>query len=187
MEIARDPATKLELVLSVWEALDCESVGAKELKQIQAAVAERFGESVVDSPATLARVLADEGALLRHPEVLVCDAKWRESRLARLAAHALNFESLSAAVQSMHQCEGLRKELAGHRDKNGLRELRDAVTVSRQELMFVAASKAMPEFDRAQAKEIAGWLEIWLRTPELFVDWLDLRRASPEFRKRFGE
>lgn len=187
MEIEKDPATKLDLILAVWEALDCESVGSKELKQIQAAVAERFGESAVDSPGTVARMLADEGAVLRHPEVLACDAKWRESKLARLAAHSLNFESLSAAVQSINRFEGLRRELAEDRDNKGLRELRDAVTVSRQELMFVAASKAMPEFDRAKAKEIAGWLEVWLRTPELFVDWLDLRRASPEFRKRFGD
>lgn len=187
MEIERDPLTKLDLVLAVWEALDCESVGAKELKEIQAAVAERFGHSAVDSPATLARMLANEGARLRHPEVLECDARWRELKLARLAAHTLNFVSLPAAVQSMTECEGLRRELAQHRDKNGLRELHDAVALSRQELLLVAASTVIAESDRAAAKEIAGWLEVWLRTPELFADWLDLRRASPEFRKRFEE
>ncbi|MDQ2855950.1 MAG: hypothetical protein M3R68_06455 [Acidobacteriota bacterium] len=187
MEMERNPVTKLDLILAAWETLDCESVGAKELKEIRAVVAERFGDSAVDSPATVARLLVDEGALLRHPEVLECDAKWRERRLARRATQTLNFESLAAAVQSIAECERLRRELAQHHDKNGLRELRDAVALSRRELKAVSASKVVSESDRAQANEIAGWLEVWLRAPELFTDWLDLRRAAPEFRERFGD
>lgn len=186
MDTEKEPRTKLDLILAVWEALDCESVGAKELKQIQAAVADRFGPNAVDSPAALARMLADEGAVLRHPEILQCDARWREQKLARPAVRTLRFESLSVAAQSMNECEALRKELAEHRDKNGLRELRDCLVLSRQELLLMAASKLIPESERAEAKEIAGWLDVWLRTPELFIDWLELRRASPQFRKRFG-
>jgi hypothetical protein len=187
MNTEKDPRTKLDLVLAVWEALDCESVGAKELKQIQAAIAERFGHHAVDSPAALARMLADEGAVLRHPEILQCDAKWRERKLARPAVQTLRFESLSIAVQSMSECEALRRELTEHRDKHGLRALRDGLVLSRQELLLMAASTSLPESDRAEAKEIAGWLDVWLRTPELFADWLELRRISPQFRKRFGE
>jgi len=76
--------TKRDLIIELWEALDCESVGARELEQIQNAVAEKFGEGAVDSPASIARVLADEGAVLRHPEVLDFDTKWRERNLSEL-------------------------------------------------------------------------------------------------------
>ena len=69
--------TKAELIIEVWEHLDCESVGAKELEAIQRAVRDRFGAGAVASPASIARTLADEGAVLRHPEVIECDASWR--------------------------------------------------------------------------------------------------------------
>jgi hypothetical protein len=62
--------TKRDLMIEVWEALDCESVGAIELEAIAQAVREKFGEGAVESHASVARLLADEGAELRHAEVL---------------------------------------------------------------------------------------------------------------------
>jgi hypothetical protein len=35
---------------------------------------------------------------------------------------------------------------------------------------------------RAEKQEIATWFRIWLETPDLFFDWLELRKASEEFR-----
>ncbi len=58
--------TKTDLIIEVWEALDCESVGAKEIIAIEEAVREQFGQNAVESPMILARLLADEGAELRH-------------------------------------------------------------------------------------------------------------------------
>src|SRR5205085_5350789 len=69
--------TKRDLMIEVWEGLDCESVGARELEAVTEAVRERFGEGAVESPAATARLLADEGAEHRHAEVLDMDARWR--------------------------------------------------------------------------------------------------------------
>jgi hypothetical protein len=35
-------------------------------------------------------------------------------------------------------------------------------------------------------REISEWLTIWLQSPELFENWIKLRRDSAEFRKKFG-
>src|ERR1041384_6586910 len=61
---------KNDLIIEVWEYLDCESVGAKELSAIEQAVREQFGDGAVDNPMIIARLLADEGAELRHPEIM---------------------------------------------------------------------------------------------------------------------
>ena len=53
---------KTDLVIEVWEKLDCESVGAKEILAIEEVVLDRFGRSAVESPMVIARILADEGA-----------------------------------------------------------------------------------------------------------------------------
>lgn len=179
--------TKRDLVIAVWEGLDCESVGAKELEQIQCSVAERFGESAVESPAALARILADEGARLRHPEVLEADAKWRERKLLEAAVKVeLKFSGLATAAEDIGELENSRREFEKTGDGKSLRELRDVVLKHKQDRQLIAGSSILLETERAEAREIVGWLEVWLRTPELFADWLDLRRAAPEFRQRFG-
>ena len=179
--------TRRDLVIAVWEALDCESVGAKELEQIQRDVAARFGESAVESPAALARILADEGARLRHPEVLDTDAQWRERKLLDAALQIeLKFSSLAVAAESIDELERARMRYEKTQDDKSLHELRGLVSRHKQDRLLAAGSSLLPEMVRAEAKEIAGWLEVWVRTPELFADWLDLRRATPEFQQRFG-
>src|SRR5690606_8034992 len=58
------------LLIAVWESLDCESVGAPAVIASETAVEERFGLAAVDSPMVSARLLADEGAVIRHPEIM---------------------------------------------------------------------------------------------------------------------
>ncbi|HEV7475637.1 MAG TPA: hypothetical protein VGN90_16400 [Pyrinomonadaceae bacterium] len=199
--------TKHDLIIEVWEALDCESVGTRELEQIQAALRERFGEGALSSPASIARTVADEGAVLRHPEVFACDLNWRRHRLEnRVLKDGLDFTNLSSAFESVVKIEekrillgGMGEEAKGGTGEKGkgergrqdegvkLRELRELVSAEREESLRRARSKILDEDQRRQAKEISEWLSVWLQSPELFSDWLDLRRRSPEFRKRFSE
>ena len=179
--------TKRELIVATWEALDCESIGAGELEQIQFEVARRFGEAAVDSPASIARLLADEGAELRHPEILEFDVQWRERRLPRSANHRFDFGSFAAAIESCARLENSRRELLENGEDQNLRSLREFVIASKADCLLRADSYVFEERQRAEAKEIASWLGVWLRTPALFADWLELRRASAQFRKRFEE
>jgi hypothetical protein len=175
-----------DLIIEVWEALDCDSVGAREIKQIQQALHEKFGEGALASPAAIARAVADEGAVLRHPEVFDCDLKWRKQNVDdRSFQEHLDFASLSAAFESVVKLEEKRLELQINDDTRGLTQLRDIVTSARKDSLLRARSKILDEGQREQAKEISQWLTVWLQAPELFSDWLDLRRRSPEFRKKF--
>ena len=178
--------TKDDLIIEVWEYLDCESVGARELEQIQQALGEKFGAGALASPASIARIVADEGAVLRHPEVFECDVKWREENLNKSAfRNALDFADLSLAFASVVKLEEQRLQLQLDNDEAGLKELREIVMAVRKDLLVRARSKILQEAGREQQKEISHWLTVWLQSPELFSDWLDLRRRSSEFRRRF--
>ena len=189
---------KHDLIIEVWEALDCESVGARELEQIQQALLEKFGAGALASPAAIARTVADEGAVLRHPEVFECDVKWRQQNLKKWKfRERLDFSDLSLAFASVVKIEEQRLEVhrstgekrKGERQANNkaeeTRELRDIVTAAREEMLLRARSKILDDGERRQAKEISEWLSVWLQAPELFSDWLDLRRRSAEFSERF--
>jgi hypothetical protein len=177
--------TKRDLIIEVWEALDCESVGARELEQIQQVLYEKLGAGAIESPAAIARVVADEGAALRHPEVFQCDLKWREGKVTATSRN-LDFSSLKTVLESFSEVEGWRLELEEQKDNAGLQRLRDVIVVARQDSLLTAHSKIVAETQRAEAKEISEWLRVWLVAPELFRDWLDLRMRSAEFRKKFG-
>src|SRR5260370_1429759 len=100
-----DPRTKHDLTIAVWERLDCESVGARELEAIQQAIGERFGAGAIESPAAIARTLADEGAVLRHPEVIECDALWRARKLDGSFIASLKFGTIDEAIASVMEIE----------------------------------------------------------------------------------
>jgi hypothetical protein len=180
--------TRRELIIEVWEALDCESVGSYELEQIEEALREKFGEGALESPASLARTVADEGAVLRHPEVFECDLKWRRQNLEQWAFRdRLDFSDLSSAFESVVRLEEKRLQLQADKEAKGFKELREVVTAARKDSLLQARSKIIDNRSKEQLKEISHWLTVWLQSPELFSDWLDLRRRSPDFRKKFGE
>lgn len=179
--------TRRDLIIEVWEALDCESVGTHELEQIQQALLEKFGEGALESPAAIARRVADEGAVLRHPEVFECDLKWRRQKMQKgIFDDGLNFCDLSSAFESVVKIEERRMQLKTDNEVKALEELRDIVAAARRESVLRATSKILEENERRQAKEISEWLRVWLQAPELFSDWLDLRRRSPDFRNKFA-
>jgi hypothetical protein len=178
--------TKRELMIEVWEHLDCETVGARELREIMDAVRERFDGGAIESPATIARLLADEGAELRHAEVLEADARWRTvDPYEPMLRNVLRFSDFDQAANSIRRLENLRKQLARKKDEEGLRRVRETALRGKQRAQMIAANKSVAECKRAEKEEIAQWFTIWLQTPEMFDDWVALRRDSKDFRKRF--
>jgi hypothetical protein len=165
--------TKDQLILEVWKNTGSDIVSAPELESIQQALSERFGAE--SSPASIARVLADDGARLGHPEILQSDTRWREQQYV-FTPDDLAFDSIDAAF-------GFIEKLQQAHDQPSLRE---SVQQIKQELdVLVAMPMALPK-RRAVAREAAQWLTIWLQNPLIFSEWLDLRRSTAEFQELFG-
>ena len=178
--------TKRELMIEVWEHLDCESVGAKELEAVTEAVRERFGEGAVESPARVARLLADEGAELRHAEVLDLDARWRTRDPYDAAfRNVLKFSTFEEAAASIRRLDNLRRQFRRKNDREGLRRVQETVLKGKQRAQMIARNTAVNERKRAEKAEMAEWFTVWLNQPEIFEDWLALRLSSKDFRARF--
>jgi len=154
-----------EFIIEVWEGMEKEVVGASELGVIESAVVERFGTAM--SPASIARVLADHGARLGHPEILQADARWREKQLL-FTADDLEFGDLAAA----------RKLIDKIQQSGGDPAMRQSVRSLKTELDWLSSSNQL-------AAEVAQWLGVWLQNPQIFAEWLVLRQNTAEFRERF--
>lgn len=180
--------TKRDLMIEVWERLDCETVGAEELRAVNEAVVGAFGEGAAESPARVARLLADEGAELRHAEVLEADARWRTADpYEAMFRNVLKFATFDEATASLKRLDNLRQQFKRKGDKEGVRRVHETVMRGKKRAEMIAGNRAVNEAKRAEKSEIAEWFAVWLRQPEIFDDWVALRRRSGEFRERFGE
>ena len=98
--------TRSELIVETWKKLDSESLGATELEEIQKVLAATFGESGVESPASIARTLADIGVTLRHPEILVFDSAWRDVQsFEAKGCGESDFATMEASVVSLEHAK----------------------------------------------------------------------------------
>lgn len=169
--------TQTEVIVESWENLDFESVGRHELETIGDLLRKKFGATAL-SPATIARVLADHGAPLSHPDVLDTDTDWREQQLGRILGGDL--ETINAALVTI---ENIRAVMS---TSNDIDQLRLQVRQVQEELELIAKSEIGGAQKRALAAELASWLTVLLQNPAVFDDWLALRRESPDFLKKFG-
>jgi len=179
--------TKDDLVIEVWEKLDCESIGRVEIEAIETAVESVFGRSAVDPPMALARFLSDEGAHLRHSEIMqLYLERAGETAFDIALRNASDFSSVPSSLASIKRLDNLRKKLAAENDKRSLNDLKQTVIEFRSELQEQAARDRTPAEAKLLAAEIDEWLSHWLRTPEIFFTWIELRRNSPDFKEKFG-
>lgn len=179
--------TKTDLIIEVWEKLDCENVGRKEIVNIEEAVRERFGEAAVDSPMIIARLLADEGAELRHSEIMALYLERQKNQpYAVELRNILDLSDLKSTLSSIRNLENLRKKFKKDNDKEGLREVRETALRGQRLTRAAAEESKNSRLKRQENVEIAEWLTLWLQSPEVFENWVKLRRNSADFIEKFG-
>ena len=182
-----------EFIVKLWLELGRPPVDAQFLENVQRQLTKSSEDPAI-SPAEVARLLADEGAELRHPEIMESDVRWRESlvnnRMDKFAAveplssgARLNIQDAGVLISKM---EKLRQEFERDDDETGLDELRTLAADARQRAEAMGRNRKVNETVRGEQSEIAEWLKVWLQTPMLFENWLELRRRSVEFRSKFA-
>jgi len=178
--------TKTDLIIEVWEKLDCESVGTREVEAIEIVVREQLGFGAIDSPMRIARLLADEGAELRHAEIMELDVQRRlESPYDAMFRNILKFSDFKQTLISIRRLENLRKKFVAENDREGLRQLRELAVKGKRRARMIAGNEKVEAAKRAEKQEIAEWFTLWLQSPEIFENWIELRQKSKDFEEKF--
>src|SRR6266481_3578809 len=186
--------SRRDSIVSEWRRLGAASLGSDELIRIQQAIGEAFGEHAIDSPATIARELAHEGAELRHPEIIECDARWREAQIDNQLKTFSKVGGLQPdqplrlkqAELLIRELERLSGRLEQTRNRRQLMKLRTLAIDARRAAVTRAKDTSLPNAHRYEQAEIAEWLMVWLETPTLFQQWVELRKSSPAFKEKFS-
>ena len=95
----------------------------------------------------------------------------------------LSFKSFGDAEQTLLRLEAMRQKYFANNDDKGLRYCRDMALLGRKRAELLSRNPRVRAAKRRQKSEIAFWFRVWLETPELFRDWLELRKGTRSFRQ----
>lgn len=95
----------------------------------------------------------------------------------------LQYHSLEAAQATLRALDERYRAALAEEQREPAEDCRRAAMLVRRRAALVARNQKVAPGKRAIKEEIARWFTIWLQTPDLFFDWLDLRQQTEEFRR----
>jgi hypothetical protein len=95
----------------------------------------------------------------------------------------LAFSTLSQAEETLERLESLRRKYQSAGDGKGVECCRKIALLGRHRAELISRNRKVRAEKRRQKREIAAWFGIWLETPEIFKNWLLLRKKTEEFQE----
>jgi hypothetical protein len=101
-------------------------------------------------------------------------------------AHLLHFATLEKAEETLRRLDALWRAAREAGDAARTARVLEIAREGRRRAQMIAGNARVAPEKRAEKEEIRQWFRVWLETPEAFFDWLELRRQSPDFVRKFG-
>jgi len=175
---------KKQIILECCEARALGRIGAAEIRALENDLRLRLGPNVKISSSHIAQVLREAGKQVDYQDRFSTPSM-EEPYASRLGG-LLEFHDLESAEASLRKLDQAYREYHGGADRTGVNLVRSILIKGKLRAASLAANPRVNAAKRAEKLEVASWFRIWLETPDLFFDWLELRKASEEFRQLFG-
>jgi hypothetical protein len=95
----------------------------------------------------------------------------------------LSFSRFEEAEATLDRLEFLRKKYKSQNDAKGAEYCRCVARAGRHRAELIQKNPKVNPQNRLRKKEIARWFEIWLETPGLFGQWLEMRKHTLEYQE----
>lgn len=178
-------ARKKQVILDFFREREKRPLAAADLLSARNELRRQLGPEDRTSLGYIATILREAGYDVRY-EDRYSDPVMPEPYATRLKG-ALEFHDLGSAEQSMLRIDAIYREYSSTADRLGVSTVRALVKKGKLRARSLAANPRVNAQKRLEKQEIANWFQVWLETPDLFEDWLTLRKASDEFRQLFGD
>ena len=96
------------------------------------------------------------------------------------------FRNLGSAEESIRKLDAAYRDCRQASDRSGMRLVRSLVLKGKQRAASMARNPKINASKREEKAEIADWFRIWLESPDLFFEWLELRKQTADFQGRFA-
>lgn len=174
--------TKKAAILELAAQMNVPRFSPAEIEQLRRQMIVRFGpEEGKTSADYVASVLEEAG--LRVARSLASDTGGRyEQEFEDL----LHFSTLEDAEICLIRLDELLRKFEVEGEHAAAERVREVGRLGRRRAAMIAKNPKVDARKRAEKQEIAEWFTLWLQTPDIFFNWLELRKQSPEFQQRFG-
>jgi hypothetical protein len=173
--------TKKQTILEVAEELGVERFTPAEVEQIRRQLVARLGPPGKTSADYITDVLKDAGMRVVWPTEADTQGLYEEE-----FRDLLHFATLEEAEMCLVRLDELLRKFRAEGERAAAERALEVGRLGRRRAEMIARNPRVDAQKRAEKQEIVEWFRIWLETPEAFFDWLEIRKASPDFRRRFG-
>ena len=176
------PETKKRKILEIAQDLAVERFTPAEVEQIRRQLVVRLGAQGKTSAEYIAEVLEEAG--LKVTLTTQADA---EDLYEEEFRDLLHFATLEEAEMCLVRLDELSRKFRAEGEMAAVQRVFEVARLGRRRAEMIARNPRVDARKREEKKEILEWFGIWLKTPEAFFDWLEVRKQSPDYRQRFGE
>ena len=172
--------TKKALILEAAEDLGKPRFTPAEIEQIRRKLIAQLGAQGKTSADYIVSVLEEAGM-----KVVWSTKSDTEGRYEEEFADLLHFSTLEEAEMCIVRLDELFRKFQHEHERAGAERVREVARLGRRRAEMISRNHKVDAAKRAAKEEIAHWFGIWLETPDAFFDWLEVRKQSPDFLKKF--
>src|SRR5271169_2444678 len=170
------PHTKKALILEAARQLGIQKWTTAEVDQLRRKLIADHGEAGKTGNDYIADVLKGAGW-----KVQITEREEAEDRFEEEFEDILHFKTLQDAEVSLTRLDELLRRFQAHEEKAAVERVLEIARLGKRRAEMISLNRKVETRKREEKREIAEWFRIWLETPDAFFDWLEVRKASPEF------
>jgi hypothetical protein len=99
----------------------------------------------------------------------------------------LHFATLEDAEMCIVRLDELHRKFKEEEEPTAVERVLEVARLGRRRAEMIARNHKVEPEKRAEKDEIMQWFKVWLETPDAFFDWLEVRKASPDYQRRFAK
>ena len=176
-----EPATKKDLILEAARGLGKPRFTPAEIEQIRRQLISQLGASAGKTSADYVMSVLEEAGM----RVVWSTRSDTEGRYEEEFTDLLHFSTFTEAEMCLVRLDELLRKFSLDGERNAAERVREVARLGRRRAEMISRNHKVEAENRAQKEEAAHWFAIWLETPDAFFDWLEVRKQSPEFQKKF--
>lgn len=171
---------KKELILSAAEELAKPTYTPAEIEQIRRRLIAEHGDAGNTSADYVADVLLEAGM-----RVVLSPHTDTQGRYEEEFQDLLHFSTFEEAEMCLVRLDELLRKFTAEGERAAAARVVEVAQLGHRRAEMIARNHKVDATKRAEKEEIAHWFSVWLKQPDAFFDWLEIRKKAPEFRQRF--
>jgi hypothetical protein len=173
--------TKKQKILELARELHVARYTPAEVEQIRRQMVAQLGAAGKTSPDYIAGVLETAGMRVVWSTRADTEGKYEEE-----FHDLLHFATLDDAEMCLVRLDELLRKFRAEGERAAIERVLEVGRLGRRRAEMIARNHKVDPLKRAEKEEILQWFTVWLSQPDAFFDWLEARKQSPDFGRRFA-